>query len=143
MKAFSIAFGLVCLSVTTIVGCVGEDLGINVEDVFEYDVLQTSTHSSTSNNVTKYYCIMRGLWSPQRHPVAFPALARMSNPLMYSANKEMYSSNMYPPWMIDRSPTWGAQKLAETGFTDMFRLDLGSAGYVLLDGGMCNGAPSQ
>ena len=97
---------------------------IKPEEIYDFVVLQDSEHWWQSHNVTKYYCIMRGLWNPQNHPKKFPQLARMSNPMIYSGTKE------FRPWLLNRQTTWGVEKVAETGFTDIFRDEISSAGCV-------------
>jgi hypothetical protein len=80
---------------------------IKPEEIYDFVVLQDSDHWWQSRNVTKYYCVMRGLWNPQNHPQKFPQLARMSNPLVYSGTKE------FRPWLLNRQTTWGVEKVAE------------------------------
>ena len=94
------------------------------EEIYDTVELERSSHWYTIKNTTKYYCIMRGLWSPQSHPAKFPQLARMSNPLIYSSTKE------FRPWLLNRQTTVGVEKVAEFGFTDTLRDEIAQAGYV-------------
>ena len=109
------------LSLTTADIVVENDL-IKPEEIYDFVVLQDSQHWWQSRNVTKYYCIMRGLWNPQNHPKKFPQLARMSNPMIYSGKKE------YRPWLINRQTNIGVEKVAETGFTDAMQDSIERAG---------------
>mmetsp|Transcript_3387 Transcript_3387/g.7089 ORF Transcript_3387/g.7089 Transcript_3387/m.7089 type:complete len:401 (-) Transcript_3387:22-1224(-) len=100
---------------------------INPEEIFDFVVLQDSSHWWLSPNSTHYFCIMRGLWNPFNHPKKYPNLARMSNPIMYSSTKQ------YMPWLINRATTWGVEKIAETGFTDTFKIETKAAGDMIND----------
>lgn len=95
---------------------------IKPEQIYDFVVLQDSDHWWEAQNVTKYYCIMRGLWNPQNHPNKYPELARMSNPMIYSGHKE------FRPWLLNRQTTLGVEKIAETGFTDILRNEMEQAG---------------
>lgn len=112
---------LLSLSTTRADIVVENDL-IKPEEIYDFVVLQDSQHYWLARNVTKYYCIMRGLWNPQNHPAKYPQLARMSNPMIYSGSKE------FRPWLLNRQTTWGVEKVAETGFTDIFRKEILAAG---------------
>ena len=109
------------LSLTTADIVVENDL-IKPEQIYDFVVLQDSQHWWQSRNVTKYYCIMRGLWNPQNHPKKYPQLARMSNPVIYSGTKE------FRPWLLNRATSRGVEKVAETGFTDYLLDEISAAG---------------
>eukprot|EP00527_Entomoneis_sp_CCMP2396_P004032 CAMPEP_0198148804 /NCGR_PEP_ID=MMETSP1443-20131203/43407_1 /TAXON_ID=186043 /ORGANISM="Entomoneis sp., Strain CCMP2396" /LENGTH=403 /DNA_ID=CAMNT_0043813619 /DNA_START=50 /DNA_END=1261 /DNA_ORIENTATION=- len=100
---------------------------INPEEIFDFIVLQDSNHWWLSPNTTQYFCVMRGLWNPYNHPKKFPNLARVSNPLIYTSSKQ------YLPWLINRATTWGVEKIAETGFTDTFKVEARAAGRMVND----------
>ena len=120
MKAFCmIGLGLALLSTAT---------AENLDDIFDYVLLQDSQHSVSSTNVTKYYCMMRGLWNPQNHPASFPPSARMSSPLIYSAVDGFRS------WELGQIATLGVKETAETGATDTLLDELAGAGYVRING---------
>ncbi|KAL7565324.1 hypothetical protein ACA910_014607 [Epithemia clementina (nom. ined.)] len=100
---------------------------INPEDIYDFIVLQDSNHFWLSPNTTQYFCIMRGLWNPKNHPKKFPGMARISNPIAYSSTKQ------WLPWLINRATTLGVEKLAETGFTDTFKVEAEAAGRMVHD----------
>jgi Spondin_N len=95
---------------------------IDPKEIYDFVALQDSEHWWMSGNVTKYYCIMRGLWNPQNHPAEFPQLARFSNPLMYSSTKQ------FLPWLRNRATTYGVEKVAEvcSRYIIMMHDDMGS-----------------
>lgn len=101
LLASSLLFGFVSADIV-----VENDL-IDPKDIYDVVVQQDSKHWWMSTNVTKYYCVMRGLWNPQNHPAEFPQLARFSNPLMYSSTKQ------FLPWLPKRATTYGVEKIAE------------------------------
>ena len=103
---------------------------IKPEEIYDFISLDDSDVWWETPNATKYYCMMRSMWNATRHPKEFPYPARMANPLVYSARVE------YRPWLLNRQTTWGVEKMAETGFNDIFRDDINRAGYVH---GLCAG----
>lgn len=100
---------------------------INPEEIYDTIVLQDSNHWWLSPNTTQYFCIMRALWNPRNHPKKYPGMARMSNPIAYSSTKE------WLPWLINRATTLGVEKIAETGFTDTFKVEAEAAGRMVHD----------
>jgi hypothetical protein len=80
---------------------------IKPDEIFDTVQLLDSDTSWQAQNVTRYYCVFRGLWDKTRQPALFPDLARFSSPLIYSGNKQ------YIPWLKNRATTLGVEKYAE------------------------------
>lgn len=84
-----------------------------VNDLIKPEEIYNFTYSTDSGvwwrtvNATKYYCIFRNHWTKERHPNEYPKLARWSDIIMYSTNKE------YRPWLKNRAASLGVEKIAE------------------------------
>jgi hypothetical protein len=79
-------------------------------------------------NRTKYYCVFRNLWDEAHHPKSYPALARWSDPVIYSSTKQ------YMPWLRNRQTSYGIEKLAEVctiGFTALTKLSINSMHFAM------------
>lgn len=82
------------------------------EDSYEVTFTIDSNIWWRTENATWYYCIYRSLWTSGRHPAEYPADARWSDIVMYSALEE------YTPWVKGRATTDGVEQIAEVSLAD-------------------------
>jgi len=80
---------------------------IKPEEIYDFTYSTDSDVWWRSENVTKYYCVFRNLWTSDRHPKDFPKAARWTNNVMYSTTKD------WRPWLKNRATTLGIETIAE------------------------------
>lgn len=83
---------------------------IKPEEIYDFVYSTDSDVWWRSQNVTKYYCVFRSLWTAERHPSDFPKAARWTNNVLYSTTKD------WRPWLKNRTTTVGIETIAEVRF---------------------------
>jgi hypothetical protein len=97
------------------------------EEVFDFEYSTDSDVYWTNQNVSKYYCIFRSLWTEENQPEKYPVSARWGDQIIHSGTKQ------FTPWLKNRVTTLGVEKVAESGFVDTFEKEAVYAGKVIKD----------
>jgi len=103
---------------------------IKPDEIYDFVYSTDSTVNWREQNVTKYYCVFRNLWTKERHPHDFPKAARWTNNALYSTTKD------WRPWLKNRATTVGIETIVEVRslFVGTFSLEKHFVIFRHLDG---------